>query len=168
MITFTVNGNKHEFSGDPSTPVLWYLRDELNLTGPKFGCGMAQCGACTVHIDGMAQRSCVLPVSAVQGKKITTIEGLSENGDHPVQKAWVEHKVPQCGFCQCGQIMQAASLLSTNPTPSDEEIVQNMSGNICRCGTYPRIHKAIKSASKSMSGNAGVSYFDPTKVGEEA
>ncbi|PTU01384.1 (2Fe-2S)-binding protein, partial [Pseudomonas sp. HMWF031] len=93
MITFTVNGNKHEFSGDPSTPVLWYLRDELNLTGPKFGCGMAQCGACTVHIDGMAQRSCVLPVSAVQGRKITTIEGLSENGDHPVQKAWVEHKV---------------------------------------------------------------------------
>ena len=168
MITFTVNGNKHEFSGEPSTPVLWYLRDELNLTGPKFGCGMAQCGACTVHIDGMAQRSCVLPVSAVQGKKITTIEGLSENGDHPVQKAWVEHKVPQCGFCQCGQIMQAASLLSTNPTPSDEEIVQNMSGNICRCGTYPRIHKAIKSASKSMSGNAGVSYFDPSKTGEEA
>jgi isoquinoline 1-oxidoreductase alpha subunit len=121
-----------------------------------------------VHIDGMAQRSCVLPVSAVQGRKITTIEGLSENGDHPVQKAWVEHKVPQCGFCQCGQIMQAASLLSTNPTPSDEEIVQNMSGNICRCGTYPRIHKAIKSASKSMSSNAGVSYFDPTQVGEEA
>jgi len=168
MITFTVNGNKHEFSGDPSTPVLWYLRDELNLTGPKFGCGMAQCGACTVHIDGMAQRSCVLPVSAVQGRKITTIEGLSDNGDHPVQKAWVEHKVPQCGFCQCGQIMQAASLLSTNPTPSDEEIVENMSGNICRCGTYPRIHKAIKSASKSISGNAGVSYFDPTQAGEEA
>ena len=168
MITFTVNGNKHEFSGDPSTPVLWYLRDELNLTGPKFGCGMAQCGACTVHIDGMAQRSCVLPVSAVQGRKITTIEGLSENGDHPGQKAWVEHKVPQCGFCQCGQIMQAASLLSTNPTPSDEEIVQNMSGNICRCGTYPRIHKAIKSASKSISSNAGVSYFDPTQAGEEA
>ena len=168
MITFTVNGNKHEFSGDPSTHVLWYLRDELNLTGPKFGCGMAQCGACTVHIDGMAQRSCVLPVSAVQGKKITTIEGLSENGDHPVQKAWVEHKVPQCGFCQCGQIMQAASLLSTNPTPSDEEIVQNMSGNICRCGTYPRIHKAIKAASKSMSSNAGVSYFDPSQMGEEA
>ena len=168
MITFTVNGNKHEFAGDPSNPVLWYLRDELNLTGPKFGCGMAQCGACTVHIDGMAQRSCVLPVSAVQGKKITTIEGLSENGDHPVQKAWVEHKVPQCGFCQCGQIMQAASLLSTNPTPSDEEIVQNMSGNICRCGTYPRIHKAIKSASKSISATAGVNYFDPATEGEEA
>ena len=148
--------------------MLWYLRDELNLTGPKFGCGMAQCGACTVHIDGMAQRSCVLPVSAVQGKKITTIEGLSENGDHPVQKAWVEHKVPQCGFCQCGQIMQAASLLSTNPTPSDEEIVQNMSGNICRCGTYPRIHKAIKSASKSISATAGVNYFDPATEGEEA
>ncbi|GFD70916.1 (2Fe-2S)-binding protein [Alteromonas marina] len=168
MITFTVNGNKHEFAGDPSTPVLWYLRDELNLTGPKFGCGMAQCGACTVHIDGVAQRSCVMPVSTVQGKEITTIEGLSESGDHPVQKAWVEHKVPQCGFCQCGQIMQAVSLLSTNPTPSDEEIVQNMSGNICRCGTYPRIHKAIKSASKSMTGNAGVGFFDPSQAGEEA
>ncbi|WP_024596764.1 (2Fe-2S)-binding protein, partial [Pseudoalteromonas sp. AC163] len=152
MITLTINGNKHEFSGDPSTPVLWYLRDELNLTGPKFGCGMAQCGACTVHIDGVAQRSCVLPVSAVVGRNITSIEGLSEQGDHPVQKAWVEHKVPQCGFCQCGQIMQAASLLAANPNPTDDEIVSNMSGNICRCGTYPRIHKAIKSAAKTMAG----------------
>lgn len=168
MITFTVNGKKHEFEGDPSTPVLWYLRDELNLTGPKFGCGMAQCGACTVHIDGMAQRSCVLPVSAVANRKITTIEGLSEDGSHPVQQAWVEHQVPQCGFCQCGQIMQAASLLATNPTPTDDEIVQNMSGNICRCGTYPRIHKAIKSASKSMAASAGVNIFNPKTMGEEA
>ena len=133
---------------------------------------MAQCGACTVHIDGMAQRSCVLPLSAVAGKAITTIEGLSADGDHPVQQAWVEHKVPQCGFCQCGQMMQAASLLSSNPNPSDEEIVQNMSGNICRCGTYPRIHKAIKSAAKSMtvstSGKSGVNYFTPDTLGEEA
>ena len=133
---------------------------------------MAQCGACTVHIDGMAQRSCVLPLSAVAGKAITTIEGLSADGDHPVQQAWVEHKVPQCGFCQCGQMMQAASLLSSNPNPSDEEIVQNMSGNICRCGTYPRIHKAIKSAAKSMtvstSGESGVNYFTPDTLGEEA
>ena len=115
MVTFTVNGETREFAGDPTTPVLWYLRDELNLTGPKFGCGMAQCGACTVHIDGMAQRSCVLPLSAVAGKAITTIEGLSADGDHPVQQAWVEHKVPQCGFCQCGQMMQAASLLTQIP-----------------------------------------------------
>lgn len=172
MVTFTVNGETREFAGDPTTPVLWYLRDELNLTGPKFGCGMAQCGACTLHIDGMAQRSCVLPLSAVAGKAITTIEGLSADGDHPVQQAWVEHKVPQCGFCQCGQMMQAASLLASNPNPSDEEIVQNMSGNICRCGTYPRIHKAIKSAAKSMtvstSGKSGVNYFTPDTLGEEA
>lgn len=165
MLTLTVNGKNYEFSGDPTTPVLWFLRDELDLTGPKFGCGMAQCGACTVHIDGVAQRSCVLPVSAAVGRKITTIEGLSEDGDHPVQKAWVDNKVPQCGFCQCGQIMQAASLLASNPTPTDEEIVANMSGNICRCGTYPRIHKAIKAASKSI---AGVEYYTPEKEGENA
>lgn len=165
MITFTVNGETRKFAGDPNTPVLWYLRDELQLTGPKFGCGMAQCGACTVHINGMAQRSCILPVSAVSGGKITTIEGLSKDGEHPVQQAWIEHKVPQCGFCQCGQMMQAASLLASNPTPSDEEIVQGMSGNICRCGTYPRIHKAIKSASKTI---ASVEYYVPEKTGEEA
>ncbi|MEP2653643.1 MAG: (2Fe-2S)-binding protein [Paraglaciecola sp.] len=165
MITFSVNGKTHEFSGDPTTPVLWYLRDELQLTGPKFGCGMAQCGACTVHINGVAQRSCVLPVSAISGSKITTIEGLSEDGEHPVQQAWIEHKVPQCGYCQCGQMMQAASLLASNPAPTDEEIVQGMSGNICRCGTYPRIHKAIKSASKTM---AAVQFFDPKSEGEQA
>ena len=165
MITFSVNGITREFSGDPTTPVLWYLRDELNLTGPKFGCGMAQCGACTVHINGVAQRSCVLPVSAVAGSKITTIEGLSEQGEHPVQQAWIEHQVPQCGYCQCGQIMQAASLLASNPNPTDEEIVQGMSGNICRCGTYPRIHKAIKSAAQQLSG---VEYYTPELTGEEA
>lgn len=168
MISITVNDEKREFSGDPSTPVLWYLREELNLTGPKFGCGMAQCGACTVHIDGIAQRSCILPISAVANRKITTIEGLSEAGDHPVQQAWIDHKVPQCGFCQCGQIMQAASLLASNPTPNDDEIVQSMSGNICRCGTYPRIHKAIISAAQSMANSTGASYFDPNATGEEA
>jgi len=165
MITFTVNGVKREFAGDPTTPILWYLRDELNLTGPKFGCGMGQCGACTVHINGVAQRSCVLPVSAVNGSKITTIEGLSENGEHPVQQAWIKHKVPQCGYCQCGQIMQAASLLASNPSPTDEEIVQGMSGNICRCGTYPRIHKAIKSAAQNLTD---VEYYTPELSGDEA
>lgn len=162
MIRFTVNGEIREFSGDPETPVLWYLRDELQLTGPKFGCGMGRCGACTVHVNGVAQRSCTLPVLAVSGIEITTIEGLSKDGEHPVQQAWIEHKVPQCGFCQCGQMMQAASLLASNPTPSDEEIVDDMSGNICRCGTYSRIHKAIKSASKAM---AGVEHYIPEKTG---
>ena len=164
MISLNVNGQKREFDGDPSTPLLWYLREELNLTGPKFGCGMALCGACTVHIDGVAQRCCVLPMAAVANSNVTTIEGLSEAGEHPVQQAWLEHKVPQCGFCQCGQIMQAASLLASNPKPSDDEIVESMSGNICRCGTYPRIHKAIKSAAKSMTASADVSYFDPNEM----
>ena len=159
-----VNGNQHEVDVDEEMPLLWVLRDELNITGPKFGCGIAMCGACTVHINGVAQRSCVLPVSAVSGSKITTIEGLSKDGEHPVQQAWVEHKVPQCGYCQCGQMMQAASLLASNPTPSDEEIVQGMSGNICRCGTYPRIHKAIKSAAKTM---AGVEYYVPVASSPE-
>lgn len=158
MTAITVNGIEQKLQVDPATPLLWVLREQLELTGTKFGCGMAQCGACTVHINGVAQRSCVLPVSAVSGSKITTIEGLSKDGEHPVQQAWVEHKVPQCGYCQCGQMMQAASLLASNPTPSDEEIVQGMSGNICRCGTYPRIHKAIKSAAKTM---AGVEYYVP-------
>ncbi len=165
MLKLTVNGKKYEFSGDPSTPILWFLRDELNLTATKFGCGMSLCGACTVHIDGVAQRSCVFPVSAATNSEITTIEGLSSEGDHPVQQAWVDHKVPQCGFCQCGQIMQAASLLSQNPSPSDKEIVDAMSGNICRCGTYPRIHKAIKAASKKI---AGVQYFTPKSEGDMA
>ncbi len=149
MITFTVNGNKHEFAGDPSTPVLWYLRDELNLTGPKFGCGMAQCGACTVHVNGQATRSCVTPVSSVAEKEITTIEGLSQNGDHPLQQAWLNNNVPQCGYCQAGQIMNAASLLTNNPSPTAEEIDTAMQGNICRCGTYTRIKAAIKTAASN-------------------
>ena len=152
MITLTVNGNKHEFTGDPSTPVLWYLRDELNLTGPKFGCGMAQCGACTIHIDGVAQRSCILPVSAVAGRAITSIEGLSEQGDHPVQKAWLEHKVPQCGYCQSGQIMSAAALLAKNPNPSAADVDAAMAGNICRCGTFNRVRRGIHLAAEIKRG----------------
>jgi len=151
VIKLTINGVAHEFDGDPSTPLLWYLRDEINLTGTKFGCGMAQCGACTIHINGKAQRSCVYPIEAANGAVITTIEGLSSKGDHPVQKAWIDNQVPQCGFCQGGQIMQATSLLKSNPAPTDDEIVQAMSGNICRCGTYPRIHKAIKTAAQNMA-----------------
>ena len=152
MITLTVNGKERRFDGDPSTPLLWYLRDELN---------MALCGACTIHVNGNAQRACILPLSDVSGSTITTIEGLSKNGEHPVQQAWVEHQVPQCGFCQCGQIMQASSLLASNPTPNDDEIVSAMAGNICRCGTYPRIHKAIKAASEKM---ASVQFFDPAQM----
>ena len=144
-----VNGKPRSLDLDPDTPLLWALRDELNLVGTKFGCGIAACGACTVHVDGVATRSCILPISALEGKKITTIEGLSESGDHPLQKAWLEHDVPQCGYCQSGQIMSAASLLSENPSPTDEEIDLAMHGNICRCGTYTRIKAAIKTASAS-------------------
>lgn len=144
-----VNGKDQQVDVSPSTPLLWVLRDHLQLVGTKFGCGIAQCGACTIHIEGIAVRSCQLPVSAVGEQKITTIEGLSENGDHPVQKAWIEHDVPQCGYCQAGQIMSATSLLSQNPNPSDIEIDQAMNGNICRCGTYTRIKKAIKTAANS-------------------
>jgi isoquinoline 1-oxidoreductase alpha subunit len=167
VIKLKVNGVARQFDGDPSTPVLWYLRDELNLTGTKFGCGMAQCGACTIHLNGVAQRSCVLPISAVDGASITTIEGLSDKGDHPVQQAWLEIQVPQCGYCQGGQIMQAASLLSENPDPSDEQIVDAMAGNLCRCGTYSRIHKAIKSAAKNMTA---VQHYTPSaeQRGEQA
>jgi isoquinoline 1-oxidoreductase alpha subunit len=134
---------------DPSTPILWVLRDHLNLVGTKFGCGIAQCGACSIHLNGMAVRSCQLSVASVGNGKITTIEGLSENGDHPVQKAWIENDVPQCGYCQSGQIMQAVSFLRSNPNPTDEEIESVMNGNLCRCGTYIRIKKAIKRAVKS-------------------
>lgn len=144
-----VNGKKQTVDVDPSTPVLWVLRDHLNLTGTKFGCGMAMCGACTIHVNGEATRSCSLPVSSVGEKDITTIEGLSENGDHPVQQAWLEHDVPQCGYCQAGQIMTAAALLKSNPKPSDEEIETAMNGNLCRCGTYLRIKAAIKTAANS-------------------
>lgn len=151
MATYTlnINGKKQEVDVDPSTPILWVLRDHLSLVGTKYGCGIAQCGACTIHLDGKATRSCVLPVSSIGEQKITTIEGLSENGDHPVQKAWLEVDVPQCGYCQAGQIMTASALLETNPNPTDEEIETAMNGNICRCGTYLRIRKAVKMAAKS-------------------
>lgn len=146
-----LNGASIEFEGAPETPLLWALRDDLGMTGTKFGCGMAQCGACTVHMNGSAIRSCVTPVSALQGTEITTIEGLSEEGDHPVQEAWMACNVPQCGYCQPGQIMQATALLKQNPNPSDADIEAAMNRNICRCGTYPRIRKAIKLAAKGGS-----------------
>src|SRR5688572_17613577 len=147
-INLNINGKNQTVDVDPKTPLLWVLRDHLDLVGTKYGCGVAQCGACTVHLGDAAVRSCQLPVSAIGNKTITTIEGLSTNGDHPLQKAWIEHDVPQCGYCQDGQIMSAAALLKKNPTPSDEEIETAMNGNICRCGTYLRIKEAIKTASK--------------------
>ncbi|HNV30578.1 MAG TPA: (2Fe-2S)-binding protein [Cyclobacteriaceae bacterium] len=150
-INLNVNGKQQTVDVDPKTPVLWVLRDHLNLVGTKYGCGIAQCGACTIHIDGVAVRSCQLPVSVIGQKSITTIEGLAENGDHPVQKAWIEHDVPQCGYCQAGQIMQAVSLLNQKPNPSDEEIETAMNGNICRCGTYLRIKAAIRTAATAKS-----------------
>ncbi|WP_149273604.1 (2Fe-2S)-binding protein [Pareuzebyella sediminis] len=149
--TLNINGKTQEVDVDPSTPLLWVLRDHLKLVGTKYGCGIAQCGACTVHLDDTAIRSCVTPVSSVGNQEVTTIEGLSENGDHPVQKAWLEEDVPQCGYCQAGQIMSAAALLKKNPAPSDAEIESAMNGNICRCGTYLRIRKAVKSASGTSS-----------------
>lgn len=145
--TLSVNQVSHQVDVDADTPLLWVLRDELGLVGTKFGCGVAMCGACTVHVNGSAMRSCQLPVSAVGENAITTIEGLSENGEHPVQKAWLEHDVAQCGYCQSGQIMSAAALLAQNPNPDDKAIEASMSGNICRCATYYRIKAAIKSAS---------------------
>lgn len=147
MTTLIVNGMEQALDVDPSTPLLWVIREQLNLTGTKFGCGMAQCGACTVHVDGKAIRSCVTPLAAVVGKSITTIEGLAPSADelHPLQQAWIETQVPQCGYCQSGQLMSAAALLAENPSPSDEEINAAMQGNICRCGMYGRIRKAIKS-----------------------
>lgn len=147
--TITINGKDEQVEAAPDTPMLWVLRDHLNMDGTKFGCGIGQCGACTVHFSGIATRSCQIPISAVGENEITTIEGLSENHDHPVQKAWLEHDVPQCGYCQSGQMMNAASLLKQNPTPSEKEIETAMSGNICRCGTYTRIKKAIKTASSN-------------------
>ena len=146
--TLTINNQKYTVEAEPDTPLLWVLRDELDLKGTKFGCGIAQCGACTVHLNGAAVRSCSLPISALQNAKITTIEGLSKDGSHPVQKAWMEIDVPQCGYCQAGQIMTAAALLAKNKKPSDTEIEAAMSGNICRCGTYLRIKAAIQSASQ--------------------
>lgn len=144
-----VNGKIQKVEADPTTPMLWVLRDHLNLPGTKYGCGVAACGACTIHVNGSAMRSCQLPISAVKNQEITTIEGLSPNGEHPVQKAWVEHDVAQCGYCQAGQIMSASALLKDNPNPSDEDIEAFMSGNICRCGTYTRIKAAIKAAAQA-------------------
>jgi isoquinoline 1-oxidoreductase subunit alpha len=144
--TFTLNGKSQTVDVSPDMPLLWVLRDTLNMTGTKFGCGMALCGACTVHINGEMTRSCITPISSVAGKKVTTIEGLSANGLHPVQQAWIAEDVPQCGYCQSGQIMSAVALLSKKPHPTDAEIDDFMSGNICRCGTYQRIRKAIHRA----------------------
>jgi isoquinoline 1-oxidoreductase subunit alpha len=147
----TINGKIHDVEAVPDTPLLWVLRDQLDLTGTKFGCGMAQCGACTVHLDGNAIRSCSTPVSSIGEKKVTTIEGVSEVGLHPIQQAWMDENVPQCGYCQTGQIMSAIALVERNPNPSDEDIELAMAGNICRCGTYERIRKAIKIAAKGNS-----------------
>ncbi|MBV9405859.1 MAG: (2Fe-2S)-binding protein [Acidobacteriaceae bacterium] len=148
MIRLKVNGSAKEYNGDPRMPLLWYLRDELQLTGSKFGCGMGLCGACTVHIDGEAARSCLMPMQSLTGKEVLTIEGLSPTGDHPVQRAWQQLNVPQCGYCQSGQIMQAAALLKSKPKPTDHDIDDAMQGNICRCGTYQRIRQAIKTAAE--------------------
>jgi len=153
MIKLTINGRTRQVDVEPDMPLLWVLRDELDMKGTKFGCGLGQCGACTVHVNGEATRSCVMPVSAVAGKKITTIEGLSRNGTHPVQKAWIEHQVPQCGYCQSGQMMAAAALLAKNHNPSDADINAAMT-NICRCGTYARIRTAIHAAAKSSPAAA--------------
>jgi isoquinoline 1-oxidoreductase alpha subunit len=149
VFNLNVNGKNLQVDVAPDTPLLWVLRDHLNLVGTKFGCGIAQCGACTVHVNGAAVRSCSLPVSNLGEQAVTTIEGLSEDGSHPLQEAWIEHDVPQCGYCQAGQIMNAAALLMRNPSPTDEEIEASMVGNICRCGTYLRIKAAIKTAANA-------------------
>ena len=148
MAAFSVNGKRVSVNAEPGTPLLWVLRDELKLTGTKYGCGASLCGACTVHVDGKAVRACVTPVSAAEGKRVTTIEGLSPTSSHPLQKAWIDQAVPQCGYCQSGQIMKAAELLAANKSPSRDEIVRHMDGNICRCGTYTRIIAAIQQAAK--------------------
>lgn len=149
MTRLQINGKPVELEGvEPDTPLLWVLRDELGMTGTRFGCGMTLCGACTVHIDGVSTRSCMMPIGALEGRKITTIEGLSEDGEHPVQRAWRNHDVAQCGYCQSGQIMSAAALLETTPNPTDEQIDAAMAGNICRCGTYTRIRAAIREAAQ--------------------
>ena len=148
MITLMVNGTQHQVDLEPDTPLLWALRDAVGLTGTKFGCGIAQCGACTVHINGQAMRSCSVPIGVLKGASITTIEGLSPDGDHPLQKAWIAEQVPQCGYCQSGQIMQAATLLAANKHPTRDEIVEHMDGNVCRCGTYLRIISAIERAAR--------------------
>jgi len=146
--SFIVNGKLANIDAAPDTPLLWVVREHLKLTGTKYGCGGGMCGACTVHLDGRAVRSCQTPIAAVTGKRVTTIEGLSANGDHPLQKAWVDLQVPQCGYCQSGQIMQAAALLASKKNPSRDDIIRHMDGNICRCGTYPRILRAVERAAK--------------------
>ncbi len=155
MANLKVNGLSIEVDAAPDTPLLWVLRDHLDMTGTKYGCGMALCGACTVHLDGSATRSCVLPLRAIEGRSITTIEGLSKDRNHPVQRAWMEIDVPQCGYCQSGQIMSAAALLQSNRHPSDAEIDAAMAGNLCRCGTYARIRQAIRRAAELMDSQAG-------------
>jgi aerobic-type carbon monoxide dehydrogenase small subunit (CoxS/CutS family) len=150
MISFTVNGKAHKVDVEADTPLLWVLRDTIGLTGTKYGCGIALCGACTVHVNGALARSCTTPIAQVAGKKVTTIEGLSTNSSHPLQKAWIAEEVPQCGYCQSGQIMSAAALLAKNKNPSDSDIDTALAGNICRCGTYNRIRKAIHTASALM------------------
>jgi isoquinoline 1-oxidoreductase subunit alpha len=151
MVTFTVNGKSRTFDGDPDMPLLWYLRDDLRLTGTRFGCGAGLCGACTVHVDGQAVRSCQTRMQTVHNKTVLTIEGLSANGTHPLQRAWAALNVPQCGYCQTGQIMQAAALIAKNAAPTDQDIDRAMAGNICRCGTYQRIRAAIKTAAKERA-----------------
>ena len=166
MVTsFWVNGERKTLNIDPKKPLLWVLREEFSLTGTKFGCGIAQCGACTVHVDGKAIRSCLLPVSKVEGKQVTTIEGLGAGSEeqHPLQKAWIEHQVPQCGYCQSGQLMSAAALLDEIPSPSDADIDLAMYGNICRCGMYGRIREAIKSAATNLGDGQ---FIDATKVND--
>ena len=161
--SFWINGQKETVDVDPKKPLLWVLREQLSLTGTKFGCGIARCGACTVHVDGKAIRSCVLPVSQVEGKQVTTIEGLSTGTEeqHPLQKAWIEHQVPQCGYCQSGQLMSAAALLDHNPSPNDADIDLAMQDNVCRCGMYGRIRSAIKSVATHLSDEQ---FYDATKV----
>ena len=163
MTHFTLNGQETQVDAEAEMPLLWALRDLLGLTGTKYGCGQGLCGACTVHIDGTATRACMTPLAAVEGKRVTTIEGLSADGDHPVQQAWMQNNVPQCGYCQTGQIMSASALLAQNPTPTDDEIDNAMSGNLCRCGTYVRIRKAIHDAADIMQNNTiatAVQYQD--------
>lgn len=152
MISLTINGKQHDFDGDPSTPILWVVRESAGLNGTKFGCGLAQCGACTVHLNGNPIRSCVTPITAAAGQAITTIEGVTaqQQGLHPLQQAWIDEQVPQCGYCQSGQLMSAVALLERNPDPTDEDIDEAMSGNICRCGTYGRIRRGIKRAATNM------------------
>lgn len=158
MTAFTLNGKPVQLDAEPDMPLLWAIRDLLGLTGTKYGCGQGLCGACTVHVDGHAMRACITPLSAIAGKTITTIEGLSATGDHPVQQAWIRNNVPQCGYCQPGQIMSASALLTKNPNPTDADIDQAMSGNLCRCGTYVRIRAAIHDAAATLNSNTSAPF----------